>query len=605
MNARKLLTLEDRTQRLQTRLARLQALDRRFSWYRLTALVSGAVLGGLALVYLPSPYNRLTALACAAAFFLVVALHRRLDGWRARLLIWQELRRSQLARLKLDWSEIPLPCESDKSAARSSLETDLDLTGPYSLQHLLDFCASTEGSRLLADWLSQPAPEPDQILVRQALVRELAGFARFRDRLLLNLRLVSRQPLHGARLLRWLGTDLPEANLPRLVLVASVLITANLALLLLSSLGLLPGWWPITSGLIILFYFYRTPSLQPFLESVVELDQELDKLRALVRHIEKTDFSRRPSLQRLCAPFQEPARKPSTYLRRVKLVTAAVGLRMNPIIGLVINLLFPWDFTFAWLAANLRTQARRVLPAWLETWYRLDALCSLANFADLHPEYVYPHITLQAQPAFTARSLGHPLIPVINRVTNDFTIPEVGHVALITGSNMAGKSTFIRTVGINLCLAYAGAPVCAGELRALPFGLHTCIRISDSIADGFSYFYAEVKCLRRLLDHLEAESGRPLLYLIDEIYRGTNNRERLQGSRALLGVLSGRPGVGLIATHDLELASLADTDPLISNYHFRDRVENGRLTFDYQLRPGPCPTTNALEIMRREGLPVA
>jgi DNA mismatch repair ATPase MutS len=177
-------------------------------------------------------------------------------------------------------------------------------------------------------------------------------------------------------------------------------------------------------------------------------------------------------------------------------------------------------------------------------------------------------------------------------------------VSVITGSNMAGKSTFLKTVGINLCLAYAGAPVVAAELRSLPFRLHTCMRISDSIADGFSYFYAEVKCLRLLLDRLRADEPLPLLYLIDEIFRGTNNRERLAGSRAYTRALIGGHGAGLIATHDLELAHLAAQSEQIRNYHFQDSVEGDLLVFDYLLRPGASTTTNALRIMEMEGLPV-
>ena len=168
---------------------------------------------------------------------------------------------------------------------------------------------------------------------------------------------------------------------------------------------------------------------------------------------------------------------------------------------------------------------------------------------------------------------------------------------------MAGKSTFIKTVGINLCLAYAGGPVNATRFHSRPFRLHTCIHITDSITDGFSYFYAEVKCLKTLLEKLGSD-GLPVLYLIDEIFRGTNNRERLIGSRAYLRSILDAQGVGFLATHDLELVSLADESSQVQNYHFRDEVRDGRLVFDYRLRPGPCPTTNALKIMRSEGLPV-
>ena len=169
---------------------------------------------------------------------------------------------------------------------------------------------------------------------------------------------------------------------------------------------------------------------------------------------------------------------------------------------------------------------------------------------------------------------------------------------------MAGKSTFLRTVGVNLILAYAGGPVDATALTTTLFRPYTCIKVSDSVTGGISYFYAEVQRLRALLDALDADEPLPLFFLIDEIFRGTNNRERLQGSRAYIRSLVGKAGVGLISTHDLELVKLSGEFDAVNNYHFRDDVRDGRMVFDYLLRPGPCPTTNALKIMALEGLPV-
>ena len=183
---------------------------------------------------------------------------------------------------------------------------------------------------------------------------------------------------------------------------------------------------------------------------------------------------------------------------------------------------------------------------------------------------------------------------------NDFAIERIGEAALITGSNMSGKSSFLRTVGVNLCLAYAGAPVCATRLETHLFRLYTSILVSDSLADGFSYFYAEVRRLRGLLTALEEDTPLPLFFLIDEIFRGTNNQERLIGSRSYVHALVGKHGVGLISTHDLELTVL----PGLINYHFEDQVVDGEMSFDYRIRSGASPTTNALKIMRLAGLPV-
>jgi DNA mismatch repair ATPase MutS len=200
--------------------------------------------------------------------------------------------------------------------------------------------------------------------------------------------------------------------------------------------------------------------------------------------------------------------------------------------------------------------------------------------------------------------MGHPLLPDAQKVCNDFTIDRPGFIGVLTGSNMSGKSTFLRTAGINLVLAYSGGPVDATHFHTAFFRLHTCIRISDSITTGISHFYAEVKCLKSLMNSLQAGHPLPLFYLIDEIFQGTNNRERLTGSRSFIRALANQAGVGLISTHDLELAHLAEEIPSLHNYHFKDTVSDGRLHFDYHIQPGPSPTTNALKIMALEGLPV-
>jgi DNA mismatch repair ATPase MutS len=205
---------------------------------------------------------------------------------------------------------------------------------------------------------------------------------------------------------------------------------------------------------------------------------------------------------------------------------------------------------------------------------------------------------------FCANGLGHPLIRDEKKVINNFKIDELGEVFILTGSNMAGKSTFLRTIGVNLCLAYAGGPVNATYMQTSLFRLFTCIRVTDSVTDGYSYFYAEVRRLRALLDALKHPEQLPLFFLIDEIFKGTNNKERLIGSRSFVRALAGQNCVGAISTHDLELVKLEGTLPQVENLHFREEVVDGQLMFDYLLRPGPCPTTNALKIMAMEGLPI-
>jgi hypothetical protein len=620
-----------------TRLARKQtalaAISRRISWLRLMAFLGGIALTWLVAASAGSLAGGMTLLLASVLFIALVIAHRRLDRQERRLRLLGEYVRQQAARRALAWDGIPLPAAS--LDPRPPHDIDLDLTGPRSLHHLLDSAISHQGSARLAAWLTADTPDPAKIAARQAIVAELARLPGFRQHLTLIFRQISQAPLDAEKLLAWLQTPCDQSRLQRLLPFVTPLVLINAALFALSVTANWPPVWALTSALYGLLYVANRGPIGEFLAAIVRLDDELMPFQAVLRFLERYPYAENSPLLWLCACFRAMP-SPTQRLRQLKWVTAMAGVRMNPVLGLLINLVFPWDFWAAWLAARQRVQMERRLPAWLDTLHELEALISLGNFAALNPGYVFPGIVmdgldrLDQRPAsveqrtpfavetnqagldrldqrqeavFSVRSLGHPLLPPVQKVCNDFALTALGEVALITGSNMAGKSTFIRTVGVNLCLAYAGGPVCATAWHSLPFRLYTCIRISDSLGDGFSYFYAEVKRLKGLLEALN-DAGFPLLYLIDEIFRGTNNRERLVGSRAYVQALAGAPGAGLIATHDLELAGLSETNAAIRNYHFRDDVQANQLIFDYRIRPGPSPTTNALKIMAQEGLPI-
>jgi len=610
-------------ERLERRLIELEDLYRRMSWWRLGAFTFGVLVTYLGVIagnaWMDSAW---IGIACfllgVAVFALTVWRYQRLGSWIAWLRTWRDMRKGQVARLDLDWDNIPSfssPDGGDNTpASRNNLALDLDLVGKRSLHALIDRGISYEGSERLAGWLAAGSAQLGELHQRQAAVGELVGMSRFRDRLYANLKRVSDEPLRGAGLLEWLSVEIPAGRLRFLLIFSSLFCVTNLTLFALNIAGVIPPVWPVTFLLYLAFYFTSIGSLRPFLDAVVRMDTELDKFRSLLTFLETFPSERYPQVGALCATFQAQDRLPSRQLRGIRGVTAMAGARMNPIAALVLNQFTPWDFVAAYLASRLRLRASETIPAWFEAWTRLEVLSALADFGYLNPDYTMPEVVDGSGPGkqapgnqtivFQAKEMGHPLIPSSEKVCNDVTIRQTGEVILITGSNMAGKSTFIKTVGANLCLAYAGAPVDAASFHSRLFRLHTCIRISDSITDGFSYFYAEVKCLKRLLERLNEPGEPPLLYMIDEIFRGTNNRERYLGSRAYIEALVDTKGVGLIATHDLELANLSSDHPSITNVHFSDTVADGRLYFDYRLRPGPSQTTNALKIMEMEGLPV-
>lgn len=594
--------IERQIQRVSRQIMSMEAASRGFSWIRLVVVLVGGTATWAAGTYFNARWGWYTFIAAFILFVIVALYHRRLESWIQKFRMWSVIRSDRLARMTLDWDHISEPILTGKKTS-TPLQLDLDLTGRRSLHKLLDTSISRQGSELLAEWLSQAAPDLGQISERQGIVKELVELTRFRDRLTLTFCMASKEQLEGDKLLRWLREEAPSSRLAWALPVALLLAAANLVLFILNSYDVLPAFWVISLLLYAVFYFFNLGAIGEFLESIVQLDTELGKFRVLLRFLETYPYGNNANLLKLCKPFRDPKNPPSVRLRKIKLVTTAVGLRMNPILCVLLNLAFPWDLWFASQAIRCRDQASEYLPVWLEVFHRLEGLIALANFAYLNPECTFPEILPDARPVFQAINLGHPLIPTDHRICNDFVVPELGRLYIITGSNMSGKSTFIKTVGVNLCLAYAGGPVCAQRLRAAPFRLDACIHISDSVTDGFSYFYAEVKCLKRILESLKSDNSLPLLYLIDEIFRGTNNRERLIGSRAYVSEVAGGNGVGFLATHDLELASLAETIPELGNYHFRDFVQDGRLVFDYKIRPGPSPTTNALIIMQMEGLP--
>ena len=258
--------------------------------------------------------------------------------------------------------------------------------------------------------------------------------------------------------------------------------------------------------------------------------------------------------------------------------------------------------TAAFFLERRRKRIKDSFPVSMDELAELEALGSLL-LLDRFQTRVYPEILASnSAAALNLSGVFHPLLDRSKVVANDFTFAAGKSLGLLTGSNMSGKSTFLRTVGVNQLLANMGAPVFAEVLQTAPLRIQTCIEVSDSLRDGFSYFYAEVRQLKSILEGVRESA--PVLFLIDEIFRGTNNRERQIGSRAVIRSLAqSRSSLGFVSTHDLELVSLETSSPRIVNLHFREDIDAaGKMVFSYHLRSGPCPTTNALKIMQAEGI---
>jgi DNA mismatch repair ATPase MutS len=287
-------------------------------------------------------------------------------------------------------------------------------------------------------------------------------------------------------------------------------------------------------------------------------------------------------------------------LRRFQSRFSALSVQSHPLVLFLLNALIPWNYFFVALAERDRAALSARAEGIFSELHWFDALASLALFHRYQTQ-TFPSFS----DTFEIKNAVHPLIPAGSVVPNSFSWPQGKNLMLITGSNMAGKSTFLRTLGVNIALARMGAPVFA-EAFTLPLApLHTCIRVSDSVREGFSYFYAEALRIGEILK--SARAGK-ILYLIDEVFKGTNNRERFIGGKTLLEELAKTDSLGFVTTHDLELSRLDGPHGgganRIANFHFKDEIRDGRMHFTYKIQPGPCPSTNALKIMELAGIPV-
>lgn len=595
------------TARLSRRIETLETVSRRLSWARLGIVLGGLILAAGVYTAMGEPAAWGTLIAALAGFVFLANRHNRVEKSLVRHRIFHRIKAAHEARIALNWAALPSPHPA-KPGATHPFAHDLNVVGERSLLHLMDTTRSTQGAERLQQGLLAPILEPEAIRHRQALVAELIPLSGFRDRLALNSALTEAdmdRRWDGEAITRWLETHTPGRSLLPFVIALSALSCFTLISGALSAFGIGPTLWPVTLPLYLIaylgIYMANAQALGALLRDADRLSHALAPFHAVLLFLETHRFARSPNLSALCAPLQT-ADRPSQHLHRLRRIAGAAQWQQGQLLWVLLNALVPWDMFFAHQLNRCKADIKTRLPAWLEIWYDLEALCALASFGAMQTPACFPEIT--AEPILDIANAGHPLIPATARVCNAFSFRGPGDVVIVTGSNMSGKSTFLRTIGLNLCLAYAGAPIIASAMRTGLFRVFTCIAVSDSVTDGLSHFYAEIKRLKALLHALQTDHPLPLFFLIDEIFRGTNNRERLIGSRAYLRALTAHNGLGMVTTHDLELSRLENDLPGIRNIHFRETIEQDRMSFDYQLHTGPCPTTNALALMKLEGLPV-
>jgi len=476
---------------------------------------------------------------------------------------------------------------------------DLDIFGPQGLFQFVNRSATSLGKHQLAGWFSRPLIGAEAISGRQEAVAEMSGKPEFRQEFLATGYQVKEQPSDKDDLLSWVNEPAAFAGKGFLFFLAGIPVLTFTVLILAITAVISPTWILLYLAVPFGFtgrYLKTITRKYRMLSGKAEI---LKKYSGLFSWIEKEDFTSRKMVG-LKTALHGKSRMPSEATGDLSAILDAFDVRNNILAGFLLNFLFLWDLIQVVRTERWQARYREELPRWLEVLAETDAICSLANFHFNHPGSIFPTINSSGS-LLEAKELGHPLIPADHRVNNPAMIPMWKHFTIITGANMAGKSTYLRTVGVNLVLAMAGSAVIAEEMTFQPAGLVTSIRTKDSLQKNESYFYAELKRLKYIIERLQ--QGEKMLILLDEILKGTNSRDKQSGSIALLEKLLRYHASGFIATHDLALGELEKPYPEnISNKSFEVIIENDALVFDYKLKDGVARQMNATFLMKKMGI---
>ncbi len=531
-------------------------------------------------------------------FVVLAILHDRADKQRDAALRGTAYYDRALARIENRWIGKGHQGEAFRDPKHLYAD-DLDLLGPGSAFELLSTSRTATGDRMLAEWLLAPAP-PEIVKARQAAVTELRERLDLREDIALmgeDIRTAVddqamktwglRPAVHFFAGARWIALLLACAALATFILFLSQVLTLR------------PFLAVVLAELI--FGLAVRDSVRNVATLVSTPARELKLVRLLLERLEKEPFESE-RLQQLTHALDLHGLTASAEIRRLERNVEYLDSARNQFFRLLAAPLV-WIPQFTMAIEKWRQECGPHIGEWVAAVGEFEALCSLATFAYERPDAVFPELVSEPAPLFEGADVRHPLIPRDHAIGNDVNLGGQCALWIVSGSNMSGKSTLLRAVGLNAALAWAGAPVCCASLRVSPLRIGASIRVNDSLADNKSRFYAEISRLRDIVDL--ARAGQPTLFLLDELLSGTNSHDRRIGAAAVIQGLVERGAIGLVTTHDLALAEITATlGERARNVHFEDHIENGEIHFDYHLRDGVVERSNALELMRAVGLDV-
>lgn len=536
------------------------------------------------------------SLAALFVFFFLVKKHIQTERKQKETVIKKRLAEEELSAIDHKFSQFKNGGEF--SDPEHFYSFDLDLFGEGSLFQFLNRTVSVGGKEKLAGWLSSPDLDEEIINDKQKAIRELSENNVWRMNFRVAGLFFEENELLHKEMLEWSekGLQFRNSQIVKTLLWLIPLLTFGALVPAVLGFSKLFFWLMVAVQWIFLVYFRKEVSF--YFQYFGWKSALLDKYLSVLRIIETSDF-KSENLIRLKQKTINPEPAVKT-IAGLKTWTDRFEYRQNIIVMFVLNSLLLWDIRCMFHLWRWHSENHTKLASWLDVIAEYDAFISLANYAANHSQFTYPEV-VEDSFVYSAKELGHPLLESRKRICNDFEIKDWSKVMIITGANMAGKSTFLRTVGINLVLAGTGAPVCAAKMKFTPVLLYTNMRTTDSLQKEESYFFAELKRIKRVLDLLE--QGIPVFVILDEMLKGTNSVDKLNGSKALVEKLTRLKSVSLVATHDLKLSEMEHEIPgKVVNRCFEIRILNDEMIFDYKLSEGITQTMNATFLMRKMGI---
>ncbi|MDE2753274.1 MAG: DNA mismatch repair protein MutS [Gemmatimonadetes bacterium] len=601
-------TYAERAQRFDKEAA--ERLGRVRVYGRLRLAVFGAAVAGAWWLFASARGGAAWPLLAAAAFVFAVLVARQRAARRRmrRSELMADFNREGIARVERRWAD--LPSVPGATAARDhDYAVDLDLYGDASLLQLLGVCGTAPGWTTLQAWMLGGA-DADEIALRQEAVLEMAGALDFRDRLAAEGRLVASgdsgdTDASADRFLRWAEGDSWLQGQRWLRIAGLVLAPINVAAITLVSLGAVPTpvmAWPLVISALVLVPTWKT--MHAVFAEADDGESGVRQFGPLLRHIHNASLRSRHAvaIRHRLGAGPRVAHEEMNVLRRL---LDMADVRRSPLFHIPLALVLHWDVHVLVALERWKERSGHRVGDWLDATGEAEALAALAALAADHPDWTMPALDPDAH-TVEARALGHPLIAPGICIRNDVEIGPAGSFLLVTGSNMSGKSTLLRALGLNAVLAQAGGPVCAARLRMPPLRVVTSMRVDDSLAEGVSYFMAGLQRLKMVVEAARSPGGVTprTLYLLDEILQGTNSAERRVAARTVLRHLLETDAIGAVTTHDLSLAEADDLTTRGVAVHFTESVDDGAegLAFDYRLRSGIAKSTNALKLLEMAGL---